>query len=99
MGDSQHPAGLFADCTPTEKVVAIVPSPRVSAGQFVGTLQQNGVNIRVLGHGSSWVMDKNKIEVCVPGTLFAAVQDYKVGLAKQCAQLCGVTVTVLQIQQ
>ena len=94
----QPPQALFSECAPDERVVALVPSGRVTAEAFARTLIENGVEVRVLGHGSGWVMDRNKTRVCVSGVLFVALANRDVAVSRRYAQLCGVTATVLQVQ-
>ena len=87
---------IFLDRVRSERCVALVPSERVRAGAFAKVLFDNGIQIRVLGHGSGWVMDKNRTRVRVSGVLFVALADRDLALVRRYAQLCGVTATVLQ---
>lgn len=94
-----HPAvGVLSRCDADEEGVAIVPSSRVDAREFVLILRANGVSVRALGQGSAKVIDSKGRRARVGGVLIVAARSAQLRKLKIHARLCGVTVTPVYVE-
>ncbi len=84
---------ILAEARTGELCVAVVPSHRVRAGEFILILRDNGVIVRPLGHGSGAVIDADGKRRIVEGVLVGAVSEDALAKLKIHARLCGITVT------
>jgi hypothetical protein len=88
--------GILEDCAPEERCVAILPSPRVRAPDFCLILRRNGVIVRALGYGSSWVSDPTGRKGRIYGVVLAAVRSGDLHKLSMHARLCGVIAVPLR---
>jgi hypothetical protein len=77
-----------------ERLLAVVPSSRVSAEIFVQRLRWNGVMARVLGHGTARVVGHDGRRRRVAGVV-VAIDGRSAGKAEKIARLCGITAVLL----
>lgn len=71
--------------------VAVVTNDRVSAKDFLGVLTRNGVRVKVLGRGSSTVLDSETGETFKIGnTSVLSVRDEDYKRVRLYSRVCGV---------
>lgn len=92
------PSEIVCACRTGERLIAIVPSPRVSAVQMGVVLHENGIAFRVLGSGSGHVTDRKNVRRRVHGVHFVAIAADHIARVQRYATLCGVTVTAIEVK-
>lgn len=74
-----------------ECCLVVVPSPRVRASEFVMSLLNSGIYVRVMGHGSGRVIDATGSRYLVHGMLILAAGEKEVRKIAKYAKLFGIT--------
>ncbi len=82
-------SGILESTSSLESCVVIIPSSRLKSGQIALLLKANGVEFRVLGHGSGKVKDIKGNRRRVRGLLILAVPNRSVKLVKLYTGLYG----------
>lgn len=76
------------------RLLAIVPTTRVTAAEYISNLDRNGISGILLGRGKATVLGADGKRRRVVGAVIA-VEDKCATRAKKIAQLCGITAVVL----
>lgn len=76
------------------RLLAIVPTPRVTAAEYIANLDRNGISGILLGRGKATVLGADGKRRRVTGAV-VAVEDRHATRAQKIAQLCGITAVVL----
>lgn len=82
--------GVLPKAEPLEQAVAVVPSERVSAREFLLILRENGVRVRILARGSALVSAESRRDR-IPGALVIAVPKDQERKLRILSRICGVT--------
>lgn len=75
--------------------VAIVPSERVKAPEFLDILASNGIEVEPLAEGSAKVCAADGTRARVGGVIVVTVRRRDLHRAKTHSRLCGVTLATL----
>ena len=76
------------------RLLAVVPSDRVTAVEYIANLDRNGIDGILLGRGKATVLGVDGRRRRVVGAV-VAVEGRDATRAKKIAQLCGITAVVL----
>jgi hypothetical protein len=79
-------------------LIAIIPSERVSAQQFLAALSDNSIQAQTLGRGTAMLSTGLGSERRTTGVLIAAILSSDLSRVRVHGKLCGVTVVPLNFR-
>jgi hypothetical protein len=77
-----------------ERLIVVIPSPRVTSEEYLEALRNSGVGSRALGVGSARVVDQEGHKYRVTGAYVGAVASEQSDKAEKIARLCGITMVI-----
>jgi len=87
---------IVGECAESEECLAVVPSARLDAQDFLAVLAQNGVQTRLLGMGTGMVKDATGCDYRVPGVVLVAIEQADEGRVRIHARMCSVAIARIE---